>query len=140
MQFVGDGTMAVFGAPLPRDDHADRALTAAHAMHRGQAEVNARWSDEGLAPWGLGIGLTTGEVAAALLGSEERLEYTVVGDTVNLSQRLQQLAEPGETVLSEATHATLSVPCDAVPIEPTLVKGRHTPVVSYRVPAEKGLG
>jgi class 3 adenylate cyclase/CheY-like chemotaxis protein len=140
MQFVGDGTMAVFGAPIPRADHADRALFAAAAMHRGQAAVNARWQEQGLAPWGLGIGLTTGEVVAALLGSEERLEYTVVGDTVNLSQRLQQWAEPGETVLSDATHAVLSVPCDAEPLEPALVKGRHTPVVSYRVPADGGLG
>jgi class 3 adenylate cyclase len=59
---------------------------------------------------------------------------------VNLSQRLQQLAEPGETVLSEATHAVLSAPCGAVALEPALVKGRHTPVVSYRVPADGGLG
>jgi adenylate cyclase len=140
MQFVGDGTMAVFGAPIPSQDHADRALGAATAMHRGQAAVNARWRDQGLAPWGLGIGLTTGEVAAALLGSEERLEYTLVGDTVNLSQRLQQLAEPGETVLSDATHALLTTPCDAEPLEPALVKGRHTPVVSYRVLSDGGMG
>ena len=81
----------------------------------------------------LGIGLSTGEVAAALLGSEERLEYTLVGDTVNLSQRLQQWAEPGEIVLSDATHAVLTVPCEAEALEPALVKGRHTPVLSYRV-------
>ena len=58
----------------------------------------------GLPPFGLGIGLSTGPAAAALLGSEERIEYTLVGDTVNLSQRLQQWAEPGETVLSEPTY------------------------------------
>jgi class 3 adenylate cyclase len=140
MQFVGDGTMAVFGAPIASDDHADRALAAAHAMHRGQEAVNARWREAGLAPWGLGIGLTTGEVAAALLGSEARLEYTLVGDTVNLSQRLQQWAEPGETVLSDATYAALTVPCCAELLEPALVKGRHTPVVCYRVHADGGLG
>ena len=138
MQFVGDGTMAVFGAPIPSADHADRAFLAAAAMHRGQAAVNVRWQEQGLAPWGIGIGLTTGEVAAAMLGSEERLEYTLVGDTVNLSQRLQQWAEPGEIVLSDATHAVLSVPCDAEALEPALVKGRHTPVVSYRVRSSGG--
>lgn len=138
MQFVGDGTMAVFGAPIPSADHADRAFLAAAAMHRGQAAVNLRWQDQGLAPWGIGIGLTTGEVAAAMLGSEERLEYTLVGDTVNLSQRLQQWAEPGEIVLSDATHAVLSVPCDAEALEPALVKGRHTPVVSFRVRSSGG--
>jgi class 3 adenylate cyclase/DNA-binding LytR/AlgR family response regulator len=135
MQFVGDGTMAVFGAPIPTADHADRAFGAAAAMHRGQAAVNARWQEQGLAPWGIGIGLTSGEVAAAMLGSEERLEYTLVGDTVNLSQRLQQWAEPGEIVLSDATHAMLTVPCEAETLEPALVKGRHTPVLSYRVRA-----
>ena len=140
MQFIGDGTMAVFGAPLASEDHADRALAAAHAMHLGQETVNARWREQGLAPWGLGIGLTTGEVAAALLGSEARLEYTLVGDTVNLSQRLQQWAEPGETVLSDATYDALTVPCCAELLEPALVKGRHTPVVSYRVHSDGGLG
>ena len=138
MQFVGDGTMAVFGAPIPSADHADRAFLAAAAMHRGQEAVNVRWQEQGLAPWGIGIGLTTGEVAAAMLGSEERLEYTLVGDTVNLSQRLQQWAEPGEIVLSDATHAVLTVPCDAEALEPALVKGRHTPVLSYRVRSSGG--
>ncbi len=107
MQFVGDAVMAVFGAPFPQPDHADRAVAAALAMHALQAEINDRWRADGLPPFGLGLGLSTGEAAAALLGSAERLEYTLVGDTVNLSQRLQQLAEPGETVLSEATFKAL---------------------------------
>lgn len=82
MQFVGDAVMAVFGAPVPKHDHADRAVAAATAMHAAQDRVNQRWRAEGIEPFGLGIGLSTGEVAAALLGSEERLEYSVVGDTV----------------------------------------------------------
>jgi class 3 adenylate cyclase/DNA-binding NarL/FixJ family response regulator len=135
MQFVGDAVMAVFGAPEPYQDHADRALSAALAMHARQAEVNDRWGIDGLAPFGLGIGLSTGPVAAALLGSEERLEYTLVGDTVNLSQRLQELARPaGRTVLSEATYAALSAPPDAEKLDPTTVKGRKTVVHAYRVP------
>ena len=134
MQFVGDAVMAVFGAPLPQDDHADHALAAALEMHEKQVGVNARWAEEGLAPFELGIGLSSGEVAAALLGSEERMEYTVVGDTVNLSQRLQDWARPGgQTVLSEATFKALSTPCDAAPMEPQLVKGRETPVVAYKL-------
>jgi class 3 adenylate cyclase/DNA-binding NarL/FixJ family response regulator len=136
MQYVGDAVMAVFGAPFVQDDHADRALRAAAAMHQRQAELDARWADDGLPPFGLGIGLSTGQVAAALLGSEERLEYTVVGDTVNLSQRLQDLARPaGTTVLSEATRVALS---ECPPMEPMgdqLVKGRETPVVAYRMGA-----
>src|SRR6185295_15021294 len=97
---VGDAVMGVFGAPLPLDDHADGAVRAAAAMHGRQAELNERWEREALPPFGLGI--STGTVAAALLGSEERVEYSVVGDSVNLAQRLQGLASGGQTVLSEA--------------------------------------
>ncbi|HWH35437.1 MAG TPA: adenylate/guanylate cyclase domain-containing protein, partial [Acidimicrobiales bacterium] len=134
MQYVGDAVMAVFGAPVAQEHHADRALAAALAMHDAQAAVNARWEPEGLPPFGLGIGLSTGEAAAALLGSEERVEYTIVGDVVNLSQRLQQFASPGETVLSEPTWVALSSPPpEAEKLAPELVKGRDTPVVSYRM-------
>jgi adenylate cyclase len=133
MQFVGDAVMAVFGAPFPQPDHADRAVAAASAMHSLQAGINADWAAEGLQPFGLGIGLSTGEVAAALLGSEERLEYTLVGDTVNLSQRLQNLAAAGETVLSEATSQALSVPADTIALGSQLVKGRDTPVNAYKL-------
>ena len=133
MQFVGDAVMAVFGAPLPSEDHAERAVAAALAMHENQAVVNAGWAAERLPPFGLGIGLSTGDVAAALLGSEERLEYTLVGDTVNLAQRLQQLAEPGQTVLSEGTRKALTTVVETVPLEPTVVKGRHAAVQAYRL-------
>jgi adenylate cyclase len=135
MQFVGDSVMAVFGAPLPEHDHAQRALAAAHAMHEAQTEVNARWAGERLPAFHLGIGLSTGQVAAALLGSEERLEYSLVGDSVNLCQRLQQFAAGGETILSEATYRALdgSVKADALP--PVQVKGRHASVQAYRIAA-----
>jgi adenylate cyclase len=134
MQFVGDAVMAVFGAPVAQTDHADRAVAAAIAMHAAQAELNERWEADGLAPFGLGIGLSTGLVAAALLGSEERLEYSVVGDTVNLTQRLQQWAEPGETVLSEPTWQAIESQPEADVLEPALVKGRDTPVGAHRFP------
>ena len=84
------------------------------------------------------LGLSTGEVAAALLGSEERLEYTLVGDTVNLAQRLQQLAAAGETVLSEATMRAVTNAPTAEALPPQLVKGRDTPVVAYRLGAVGG--
>lgn len=137
MQYVGDAVMAVFGAPEPYGDHADRALAAAIGMHAAQARVNEEWAVADLPSFGIGIGLSTGEVAAAFLGSPERLEYTVVGDIVNLSQRLQDLARPaGTTVLAQATFASLSQPPgDAQAMEPTLVKGRDTPVLSYVIRA-----
>ena len=133
MQFVGDAVMAVFGAPVAQDDHADRAVAAARRMHANQATINDAWAAEGLPVFGLGIGLSTGEAAAALLGSEERLEYTLVGDTVNLSQRLQQFAAAGETVLSEPTLLALHAELATVPLGAQLVKGRDTPVVSFKL-------
>ena len=135
MQFVGDAVMAVFGAPVPQPDHADRSVVAAHAMHDAQQVLNVQWAADGLPPFGLGIGLSTGRVAAALLGSDERLEYTLVGDTVNLSQRLQQWAEPGETVLSQATVDALSTPVAAQSLPPATVKGRQTPVHAAKIAA-----
>ncbi|MGI8710907.1 MAG: adenylate/guanylate cyclase domain-containing protein [Acidimicrobiales bacterium] len=135
MQFVGDAVMAVFGAPIAQEFHAVRSLEAAHAMHAAQHLLNQRWDEEGREAFGLGIGISTGEAAAALLGSEERLEYTVVGDTVNLSQRLQQWAAHGEIVLSEPTWAGLtSPPAGACHLEPELVKGRVAPVAAWKLP------
>jgi adenylate cyclase len=133
MQFVGDAVMAVFGAPFPQADHPDRAVAAAAAMHALQEEINAEWTAAGLPAFGLGIGVSTGAAAAALLGSEERLEYTLVGDTVNLSQRLQQLGAAGETVISEATMRGLSTPANTIALPAQLVKGRDTPVAAYKI-------
>lgn len=135
MQYVGDAVMAVFGAPFPQDDHARRALRAAAQMHQRQAEVNRGWIAAGLEPFGLGIGISTGVVAAALLGSEERVEYTVVGDTVNLAHCLQDAARPaGSTVASAATVRR----CDATDwtfeeLPPLVVKGRVTSVSAFTV-------
>jgi len=137
MQYVGDAVMAVFGAPEPSTDHADRALIAAHAMHAAQSAVNAEWQGGPLKPFPLGIGLSTGDVAAALLGSEERLEYTVVGDAVNLCQRLQQFAADGEIVVSDLTWDQLSRKPDAEDLGPQLVKGRTTPVRPRKIAPDR---
>jgi len=135
MQFIGDAVMACFGAPVSQDDHADRAVAAAIAMLALQRVLNEQWESATRSAFGLGIGLSTGPVAAALLGSEERLEYTLVGDTVNLSQRLQDLARPQDRiVLSDATYQALSDPPEnCEPIGEQLVKGRQTPVFAYLI-------
>jgi adenylate cyclase len=139
MQFVGDAVMAVFGAPVALDDHAERAMAAAVAMIERQAVVNERWEAEGLPAFGLGIGVSTGPVAAALLGSEERLEYTVVGDIVNLAQRLQDLARPaGRIVISEPTYAGLRRPVEAEQLDAATVKGRESLVTAYMITVDAG--
>jgi adenylate cyclase len=132
MQFIGDAVMASFGAPVAQDDHAQRALGAAIDMHQRQQALNDRWAINERSPFGLGIGLSSGRVAAALLGSEERLEYTLVGDTVNLAQRLQDIARPaGRVVLSEATYDALPDKPEAEVLEDQVVKGREGRVRAY---------
>ncbi len=133
MQFAGDAVLAVFGAPEARPDHAERALESSAAMHARQAELNARWQERDLPAFELGIGLSTGEVAAALLGSEDRVEYSIVGDTVNLAHRLQAKAARGETVLSAATVELLPDHKRFERLPPEVVKGRRTPVLAYKL-------
>lgn len=134
MMFIGDSVMGVFGAPVAIESHADHAFAAARAMHIAQSEINRSWEAANLEPFEIGIGLSSGLVAGALLGSEERLEYTVVGDTVNLAQRIQQWAAGGETVMSEATWTSLTSPPEADHLEPSSVKGRQALVAAFRFP------
>ncbi|ETK36431.1 guanylate cyclase [Microbispora sp. ATCC PTA-5024] len=133
MQYVGDAVMAVFGAPDPAPDHAARAVHAAREMHVRQRRLDAEWAAQGRSPFTLGIGLSTGEVAAALLGSDERVEYTLVGDTVNLAQRMQDLARPAGVVASDATVRAAAGGWAWRPLGPRLVKGRATPVTAYHL-------
>jgi len=138
MQYVGDAVMAVFGAPEPLESHQRRALAAAALMHAAQQALNAAWTAQGRPPFGLGIGLSTGQVAAALLGSQDRVEYTMVGDTVNLAYRLCDAARPaGSTVASAATinGTGLAAAADGYELLPALpVKGRAATVAAYRRP------
>lgn len=138
MQFIGDAVMACFGAPLPLEDHADRAIAAARGMILRQRALNTQWEAEGRHSFGIGIGVSTGKVAAALLGSEERVEYTLVGDTVNLAQRLQDLARPaGRVVLNQTTYDALRVAPECVDLGEQLVKGRNAVVHAYRIDIEE---
>jgi adenylate cyclase len=132
-KFQGDAVMAVFGAPEPLDDHAARALRCAIGMQRRQAELNAEgWSVEDLPTMGVGIGVNTGSVIAGTIGGAGRLEYTVVGDAVNVASRLQSEAEGGEIVAAASTVAAApEVACES--IGPRLVKGREEPVEVFRV-------
>jgi class 3 adenylate cyclase/DNA-binding NarL/FixJ family response regulator len=132
-KFQGDGVMAVFGAPDPQPDHADRALRCAIGMQNRQAELNADgWGVENLPTLGVGIGVNTGPVIAGTVGGGGRLEYTVVGDAVNIASRLQNEAEAGEIVAAASTVAKApQIACESIGAR--VVKGREEPVEVFRI-------
>ena len=129
-KFIGDAVMAVFGAPVRTPDHAERALGCAEAMLARQEELNEKWASEGNPPFNVGIGVNTGTATAGSVGGA-KLEYTVVGDAVNIAQRLNSLASGGEIVASEATANAAGIP--AQEIETVSVKGREGQVRVVRM-------
>jgi len=131
-KFAGDAVMAVFGAPDPVPDHAQRALRCAVAMQAKQEELNREGWTETLETLGMGIGLNTGRVVAGTVGGGGRLEYTVVGDAVNIAQRLQSEAGAGE-ILASASTIGEAPDIPAEPVGPRQVKGRTEPVDVFRV-------
>jgi adenylate cyclase len=136
--FMGDGIMAVFGAPPQMDDHADRALAAAREMagptlERFNAWIREQDHSEGFR---IGIGLNTGAVMAGTVGSEERFEYTVIGDTTNTASRLEGMTKgtPHMIFLADSTRAQLhSEPDDLVQVEEMEVRGRQARVMIWSV-------
>lgn len=104
-KYVGDEVMAVFGAPASQEDHAVRAVRAALRMQASIAELNDERRARGDTPLGIGVGINTGVAVAGNMGSKERLNYTVLGDVVNLASRLCGTAGPGSVLATEATVA-----------------------------------
>lgn len=135
LQFIGDEIEAVFGAPLPLEDHPRKALEAALAMRARLVEVNAQLSQRGLAPLRHGIGIHTGDVVAANIGSPERLSYALVGDTVNLASRLQGLNKRFDTdiLISGTTAAALDGDFALTKLPVSEVKGKTQPVEVFAV-------
>ena len=131
-KFAGDAVMAVFGAPEPMEDHAERALRCALAMQQRQIELNTEAEESGIPALQMGVGVNTGIVIAGTVGGGGRLEYTVVGDAVNVAQRLQSEAEGGQVLTTRVTiDASPSVRAELV--GPMHVKGRKEPVEAHRV-------
>jgi len=131
-KFAGDAVMAVFGAPRPSEDHARRALSCAAAMQRRQRALNDEAERTGLAAFQIGIGVNTGTVIAGTLGGPGRLDYTVLGDAVNIAQRLQSEASGGE-ILAAAVTVRLAGTDQAEPVGLKQLKGRQHLVEVYRI-------
>jgi adenylate cyclase len=113
-KYMGDGIMAYFGAPIPQEDHAERALRCAHEMREKMKDLHKVWVEQGLQPFKIGVGLNSGEVIAGNIGHPDRVEYSLIGSAVNLAARLEGMtkeyakSEYGGIVFSELT-------CNAAP-------------------------
>ena len=110
-KFIGDAIMALFGAPLAQGDAADRAVAAACAMERALATLNAELAAEGRSPLALGVGINTARVVAGNIGSHRRLNYSVIGDGVNVASRLQSLTRTPEYRTNIITSAATVAAC-----------------------------
>jgi class 3 adenylate cyclase len=132
-KFVGDEVMAVFGAPLARGDDADRALRAALRIQAEMEALNAERSARGEPATRLGIGLNCGPAVAGNMGSPGRLNYTVLGETVNVASRLCDDARPGEILVVEPFLRALRTPVGAEPLGPRTFKGLSAPLEVFAV-------
>jgi adenylate cyclase len=135
VQFIGDEIEAVFGAPIALADHATKAVVAAMEMHAGLEKVNRDLAMEGLQPLQHGIGVHSGQVVAANIGSPSRMSYALVGDTVNVASRLQGLNKQYGTriIISAETFNRLSrrIPTQLLP--DTTLKGKAEPMQLFAV-------
>jgi adenylate cyclase len=134
-KYIGDAIMAVFGAPVPKPEDAVNAVRAAVRMRRALRALNERLAARNLSPLNTGIGIHTGEVVAGNIGSERRMEYTVIGDAVNLASRLESSTkELGvDVAISEDTYALTKHAILARALREITVKGRKQAVMTYEV-------
>jgi adenylate cyclase len=129
-KYLGDGLMALFGAPLALQNDAEAAVRAAVNMQKSLAELN---NTSGRMPLNIGIGIHTGEAVVGFLGTERRMDYTAIGDTVNVASRLTSQAGPGQIVISAATHAHLGREIPCCKLNAMKLKGRAEPIEVHEV-------
>jgi adenylate cyclase len=140
-KFLGDGLIALFGAPVARQDDAQRALEAAQMMmvslevlkEEAAAQHREGTRPRPMPPLALGIGINSGLVVAGNLGSQLRTEYTVIGDAVNVASRLCSIANAGEILVGERTYALTQGAARFEKLPPTQLKGRAHATALYRV-------
>ncbi|MEO8789454.1 MAG: adenylate/guanylate cyclase domain-containing protein, partial [Candidatus Tumulicola sp.] len=132
-KFIGDCVMAVFSAPFQTPDDASNAVTAAIEQQREIERLNERWSAAGRPTLAVGMGINTGEVVMGNLGASSRMNYTVIGDNVNVASRLYNVAKGGEIIISESTYDECKTIVEVDALEPVAVKGKSRPIAIYNV-------
>ena len=140
-KFVGDAIMALWGAPVGQPDHAERAVRCALAMIRKLEELQKKWAAEGRYVIDIGIGVNTGDMVVGNMGAEgKKMDYTVIGDNVNLGARLEGLTRKynNHIIISEFTYAKVKDIVQVNELGAVTVKGRERPVVIYDLVGIRG--
>ena len=132
-KFMGDGIMALFGAPIAHEDDALNAVLCSLDMLSGLAQLNERLLKLGQEEVAIGIGINNGPVIAGYMGSSKSMEYTAIGDHVNLAARLCGAAAPGQILLSDNTYQAVQNMIEVIPLPAITVKGKSQPVKIYQV-------
>ncbi|HEY7529051.1 MAG TPA: adenylate/guanylate cyclase domain-containing protein [Gemmatimonadota bacterium] len=128
-KFIGDAVMALFGAPVAHENDAERAVLASLAM----LDVIRRYNETADSPLALKIGINLGEVVAGHIGSGLRMQYTVIGDTVNVASRLEGKAAPNSILVTDAVHGRLGGRFEVEGLPPLQVKGREEPLKVHAI-------
>ena len=132
-KYVGDELMALFGAPVARDDDPIRAVLCGVRMLDALRELQVIWKEEGKPVINIGVGINTGEVTAGYMGSEKQLSYTVIGDNVNLAARVMSVAKPMELFITRSTFERVEPYFEITQRESIMVKGKSMPIEIFQV-------
>jgi len=130
-KYIGDGLMAVFGAPMEKEDDAERGIRAAQEMMQALAAMMAGMPED--RKFTIRIGINTGKVVAGNIGSPKRMDYTVIGDAVNTASRLESIAQPNQILIGEETYGRVQGKFNIRAVGPRKVKGKTVEVMVYEV-------
>jgi len=137
-EFIGDAIFAVFGAPIPHADHAERAAATALAMQQAMTEVNASHAARGLPRFEMGIGINTGEAVVGNIGSEQRAKYAVVGSAVNVASRVESATVGGQIFVSASAYEQIRDIAEVQPPISVELKGLAAPLALYELRGVRG--
>jgi adenylate cyclase len=132
-KYIGDAIVAVFGSLIPLDNSVKAAVAAATQMMRRLVDLNQGWSRRYGFTINIGIGISTGEVFLGNIGSPERMEFTVIGDTVNVASRFSALANPGQILITREARQRLGDAARCLQLPSTKVKGKTLPMDVFEV-------
>jgi adenylate cyclase len=132
-KFVGDEVMALFGAPVPQEDHALRAVRVGLAMQSAYQTLMKRWQERGVAVTPIGIGIATGEMTAGEMGGPQRTNYTVIGRAVNLGSRICGVAKGNQVLVSQRTYDLIKDVVEAISLPGQQFKGVADNVTVYHI-------